>query len=706
MMLSRKTSSILIEGRPGRSPRRCPLPSFKKSSYDSCLRALLILLFCLPVADQLHAQPNAPHKYTISTIAGKAPTPPLDGIAGEASFGKPEGIAVDSLGNIYVSDQGAVRKVNPAGLVTTLAGPHGFGYPNPDFLSSPEIGKSPMFNDQGGLAIDSADNLYVADAIANIIVKISPAGIVTKVAGTPGKKGRSDGLVETAEFNSPNAVAVDGQGNLYISDAGNYTIRKIAVSGAVTTLAGMPGERGTADGIGSTARFNYIYGVAVDSAGVVYVADHQQLSIRKVTPTGLVSTLFCGLEGGGRVAPASSGDRVFPNGVAVDRLGNVFIIGSGNMIRKISLSGVVSNLAGTKNRGHVDGAGQEARFAAPNALTVDRAGNVFVADTDNQAVRKVTPEGLVSTLAGRANSGSAPVTSAVSPSEFRAPSGLALDHTGNVYVADSGSETIKKITPAGIVSVVAGQVGSAGYRDGAVASALFDGPCAIAADTDDNLFVADSRNKVIRKITPAGLVTTLLISLYEDGAVAPTARPTFLKHPVGVAVDRTGNLFVTDSFTNSIVKVTPSGLATTLVSNPNLSSDGLLGPSGAAIDSSGNIYVTDTRHFVIRKVGPTGVMTTLAGRENVGGCVDGAGDAARFYDPIGIAIDKEGNLFVADVLAVRRVTPAGVVTTLAGEPNAMGSEDGKGADARFRGVCGLVVDSSGTFKDELEYFLP
>ena len=230
----------------------------------------------------------------------------------------------------------------------------------------------------------------------------------------------ADGTGSAARFYFPNGVAVDSAGNVYVADTNNYTIRKITPSGVVSTLAGLAGSPGSADGTGSAARFNDPYGVAVDSAGNVYVADTGNNTIRKITPSGVVSTL--------------------------------------------------AGLAGSI--GSADGTGSAARFFQPYGVAVDSAGNVYVADTNNNTIRKITPSGVVSTLAGLAGSfGSADGTG--SAARFYYPEGVAVDSAGNVYVADTGNDTIRKITPSGVVSTLAGLAGSIGSADGTGSAARF-----------------------------------------------------------------------------------------------------------------------------------------------------------------------------------------------------------------------------------------
>ena len=283
----------------------------------------------------------------------------------------------------------------------------------------------------------------------------------TTFAGSPSGAGSSDGTGSAARFRWPNGVALDSTGNVYVADTWNHTIRKTTPDGVVSTVAGLAYKRGSADGTGVNARFAFPFGVALDSAGNVYVADSDNATIRKITPDGVVSTL-AGLAGGyGRADGTGSVARFnSPAGVALDSAGNVYVADSGaNTIRKVTPGGVVTTLAGLAgSQGSVDGTASDARFAEPRGITVDSASNVYVTDTYNPTIRKITPSGVVNTLAGLVGHwGSADGTGSVA--RFSAPAGLAVDDTDNVYVADGGDSTIRKITPGGVVSTLAGLAG-------------------------------------------------------------------------------------------------------------------------------------------------------------------------------------------------------------------------------------------------------
>jgi sugar lactone lactonase YvrE len=356
--------------------------------------------------------------------------------------------------------------------------------------------------------VDSANNLYVADTSNNTIRKITSGGTVSTLAGLVGRSSSVNGTGTAARFEDPYAIAVDGSGNAYVADATDHSIRKITAAGVVTTLAGNPGTFGSADGNGGAALFKSPLGIAADSSGTVYVADTGNSTIRKITPAGVVTTLAgtAGMEGA--LDGTGTGARFYsPYGVATDSAGNVFVLESAGVVRKITAAGVVTTLAGTANAtGFVDGTGTAARFSVPFDLTIDPSGNIYVSDHGNHAVRKVTPAGVVTTLAGSGSPGYANGTGTAA--QFKFPSGIGVDTAGNVFLADTDNQVIRKITPDGVVTTVGG-TRALGSADGAGTAASFYNPKDVAFDASDNMYVTDRGNHTIRKGTPTTTSTTL-----------------------------------------------------------------------------------------------------------------------------------------------------------------------------------------------------
>ena len=608
----------------------------------------------------------------------------VDGQGAAGWFNNPAAVAVDGSGNVYVADtdNSTIRKITPGGVVTTLAGQAGSAG------SADGMGSQARFNGPRGLAVDGSGNVYVADTGNSTIRKITPGGVVTTLAGQVGSAGSAEGTGSEARFNYPAGLAVDGFGNVYVADTENHTIRKITPEGVVTTLAGAAGNYGSADGTGPAASIFQPYGVAVDGLGNVYVADTRNSTLRKITPTGVVTTL-AGRAGSVGFADGTGPAAAFdgPMGVAVDGSGTIYMTDYNNAtIRKITQEGVVTTLAGTaKNWGSVDGTISAATFNFPQGVAVDGSGNVYVADTDNHAIRKITPAGVVTTLAGTAgNQGSADGTGPAAT--FYLPQGVAVDGDGTTYVADSYNATIRKITQEGVVTTLAGTAKNWGSVDGTISAATFAFPWGVAVDGSGNVYVVDAQNSTIRMITPGGVVTTLAGTAGNNGSDDGTGTAASFAFPTGIAVDGAGNVYVADSGNSTIRKITPEGVVTTLAGTARNrgSADGtgagasFTSPYGIAVDGSGNVFVADTENSTIRKIAPGGVVTTLAGMAGRAGFVDGQGSEARFNEPYGLALDASGNLYVADRGndAIRKITPGGRVTTVAGMAGVTGFAPG------------------------------
>ena len=360
------------------------------------------------------------------------------------------------------------------------------------------------------------------------------------LAGLAGSSGSTDGTGSAARFYYPHGIAVDTAGNVFVGDTVNNTIRKVTSAGVVTTLAGSAGSYGSTDATGSTARFYNPYGVAVDTAGNVFVADYNNHTIRKVTSAGVVTTL-AGTAGsfGSTDATGSAARFKNPVGVTVDTGGNIFVTDQKNhTIRKVTSAGVVTTLAGTVGSfGSTDATGSAAKFYEPFGVTVDTAGNIFVADSLNLTIRKVTSAGVVTTLAGLAgSSGSTDATG--SAARFSYPFGVAVDTVGNVFVADRNNRTIRKVTSAGVVTTEAGLAGTSGSNNGLGSAARFNFPGGLTVDSSGNVFVADSYASTIRNSVSSAPATVTLSGLsktYTGSAQAPTTTVS----PSGLALEVT-----------------------------------------------------------------------------------------------------------------------------------------------------------------------
>ncbi len=376
------------------------LISKSPSSYDRLRSALVGVLAIGVFWCSAGAQP-----LNVTTFAGQSGLRGFDdGIGSAARFFGPSGLVADSSGGIYVADalNNTIRRISSAGGVTTFAGGNINEITNlPDRGYADGTGRGALFSFGVGetgrsgartLGLDSAGNLYVADTLNHVIRKLTPAGVVTTLAGSAGNSGSADGAGVAAQFSSPYGVAVDGAGNVYVADAGNNTIRKVTPAGVVSTLAGRDGANsGSTDGSGANARFNNPGGIAADAAGNLYVCDTNNHTVRKVTPAGGVTTLAGSAGARGSSDGLGLNARVNgPTGIAVDGAGNVYVSDTGNgTIRKITPAGVVSTIVGLAGlTGAADGTGNAARLSTPYGVAVDGAGNLFIADSGNHSIRK------------------------------------------------------------------------------------------------------------------------------------------------------------------------------------------------------------------------------------------------------------------------------------------------------------------------------
>jgi sugar lactone lactonase YvrE len=517
-------------------------------------------------------------------------------------------------------------------------------------------GKSARFQDPYGIARDARGNLYVTDG-GTSIRKITPEGSVTTLAGTASASGSADGTGASARFSAITDIAIDAAGNLYVTDSTSHTIRKITPTGIVTTLAGTPGVKGRTNGTGNAARFNRPSGITVDATGNLYVSDTDNMMIRKITSTGAVTT-FAQDD-----STTSNDSRLLagPRGIAIDSAGNLYVVDQASRVnfccsdpayyyssavRKITPQGVVTTLAGPHGTirqgaaglfGSQDGSGTDARFLYPAGITVDASGNLYVTDSGNFTIRKITPAGVVSTLAGTALSKGS-VDGNGSSARFFGSRDITVDSEGNLYLAESYNKTIRKLVANGDVITLAGTAPSAGSRNGIGASALFDGLKGIVSDALGNLYVADKWNHTVRKITPSGEVSTFAGTPGKQGPSAD-----LLESPETIAIDGTGNLYAGSVY--GIKKISPAGVISVVTNDASYANYALTS------DADGNLYTTNATDVL--KISPAGAVSTLARLRN----------GAR-----ALTVDKIGNVYAYADGLFKKITREGVVTTLAAAP--------------------------------------
>lgn len=552
----------------------------------------------------------------------------LDGAGTAARISAAGSPVSDAAGNIYYSDPfvRVIRKVTVDGKVSILAGKSGASG------NTDGAGEAARFNFPLDLVIDSKGDLLVLDS--KVIRKVSASGVVS--------------TIPTSDFKIVSHLAIDKQDNLYISDTGDHHVYKLTPGGTLSMVPVYLGSADTPVMIGEGYNYNGQRGVAVDVAGNLYAAETANNRIRKITPDGTASvfanlpkpytlkldassgliatserTLYkIAADGSATVSPITpAGPAAAACATDLQNIGIGFndnlLINAGAVLCRVA-NGAATVVAGmAKETGRTDGVGDAARFNYIGGMTLDNAGNVYL--THGTDLRKITPAGVVSTVLSGAFTGVG-------------TQGLVMDGSGNLLVIDGCN--ILKVTPAGVVSKLAGRGNIVPfYADGSGDAAGFAYPQGITVDGDGNAYVADSNNSAIRKVTPAGVVTTI---------VAPNALPT--DRPLGITIDSAGNLYVTGR--NGVYKVTQAGVVSTLAPNTAFN-----GAYGIGIDKSGNLYVAETDNHTVRKITPAGVVSTVAGSAGIQGISLGT-LPATLDSPRHLAVSGDGNIYVSTPAAV------------------------------------------------------
>ncbi|MBI4472668.1 MAG: SBBP repeat-containing protein, partial [Acidobacteria bacterium] len=650
----------------------------------------------------------------VTTVAGGSVFTGDGSRATQARLSSPAGVAIDPVaGDIYIADERhhRIRRVEAAtGIITTVAGTGRGGYTPETGLAVASALQSP-----GGIAFDSARNLYIADTDNNRIVRLDPQGRLATVAGgvynyfENGSIG--DGLAATeAVLSSPSAVLIDANGNLYIADTGQNRIRRVdAATGRISTVAGngeydFSGDNGPA----VNASLKSPYGIAIDRAGNLYIADTGNNRVRKVDALSRAITTIAGTgEDGysGDRGPAVRAELSGPSSVAIDNNDNIVIADSWNsVIRRISSTGVITTVAGNGEYGFFgdNGPALQAMLDYPTGAVLDASGNIVFSDRGNQRVRRVSPAGIITTIAGADPAGSSGDGQSATAATLTYPVGIALDASNNLIIADSGNSRVRQVSN-GIITTIAG-TGRWGFSgDGGPArSAEISEPSGIATDQQGNILFADSGNDRIRRIEQArGVITTIAGS--DTGPLA---------WPSGVAVDAAGNVYVADTDNNQIRRIAAGTNAVSVVAGTGrlgFSGDGgpaaqatLDYPTGVAVDPAGNIYVADTFNNRIRKIAAgTNIITTFAGNGDFYGDLGESGPAtdATLSFPTGVAVDPAGDVYIADTCngIIRNVWVAtGLIATVAGNGDyGFSGDNGPATSATFADPNGILIDRDG-----------
>jgi cysteine-rich repeat protein len=633
--------------------------------------------------------------------------------ATQVGFIKPTAVAADVNGNFYIADRwnSQIHRVDINGVISTIAGTGNAG-----FSGDGVVGSSAQISEPTGVAVDGLGNVYIADRGNGRIRRVDFNGIITTVAGNgqSGFGGDGGAATSTALW-APWGVAVDGLGNIYIADTENNRIRRVDVNGIISTIAGtgVAGFSGD-NGPGISARLAYPTSVAVDDVGNVYIADLDNDRIRRLDSNGIIMTVAGngshGYSGDGGVATNAQLAR--PVGVAVDNVGNVYVADQENQrVRRIDGNGLITTVAGTGEYGFAgDGSvALSAQLRYPAGVAVVGSGQIYIADTDNQRIRRIDSNRVINTIAGSGRTSDVVAGGAAVSAKLSFPNGVAVDAAGNVFIADRENQRIRRVDVNGSIDTIAGGGPRGDSGDGGSgAVALLNNPSAVAADGLGNVYIADTYNCRIRRVDGNGIIATVAGNGYAgfsgDGSAAVSAQ---VNYPFGVAVDTRARLYIADSENHRIRRLDSNGVITTVAGTgvSGYGGDGgaatsamLSNPTGLAVDAQGNMFIVDKNNHRIRKVSTNGLITTVAGTGVPGYSGDGgAATSARLAFPAGVAIDAGGNLFIADTdnHRIRRVSN-GVITTVAGTDGTGYAGDGGNATSALLNVpAGVAVDSAG-----------
>jgi uncharacterized protein (TIGR03437 family) len=597
---------------------------------DLLLRAWLLTSSVLLLADS----PG----FTVRTIAGSNLVG--DGAAATAAIlSQTEGIAVDGKGGFYVvdADDCRIRHVAASGQIQTVAGTGVAG-----FNGDAGPGAMIQLNNPYGLAIDGLGNLFVADLGNARVRKLTPDGTLTTVAGGGSKyPGWSTEGVPAASIilKAPRNVAVDRNGNLYISDFGANQIYRVDPGGAFSIVAGTANSGFAGDGgLAKNANLSAPAGLVLDASGALYFADSGNGRVRQIingtintllqipSPTGLAmnasGTLYVAASGYFGTITRAVGQGLTARDVAVDADGTIYLTGN-NTVRRIGTDGSVTVVAGSGASRYYGGDGgpaASARLHNPAGVVVDDLGNVYISDTDNQRIRKISTNGIMTTFAGTGEQGSLNPAGNALLAQLNGPRGLALDSMRNLYVADTANKRVCKITPSGTIVVVIDKLNQ---------------PEAVVVDGHDSVYIADTGGGQVLMLTATGVVSTVAQGL----------------RPAGLAIDKQGNLYLSES--TRISKMSNSGALSTVL-------DGLKDPRGLTLTTSGDLVIAETGAHRVQVLSSTGAVITYG--TGIPGFAGDDGDAhpLQFSSPTDVGVDSAGHIVIADTgnQRIRVLTPA------------------------------------------------
>ncbi len=674
-----------------------------------------------------------------------------------------DGIAVDKNGNIYIAmrDHNIISRVDTLGNMTRFAGTGESGFSGDKGKATEAQLKIPA-----GLTFDKKGNLYIADRNNHRIRKVDTRGIITTVAGngTAGFSG-DGGKATQAQLNLPSGVAVDDKGNIYISDRSNNRVRVVDNKGTITTFAGNGGDGYKGDlGPATQAQLSKPFGLALDKKGNLYIADRENNRVRKVNPQGIITTVAG--DGGfffmGDNGPSYRASIAGPTGVVVDKNGILYIADrNNNRIRSVDTQGMIRTVAGTGQQDY-NGESETARdtnLYLPFGVALDQDGKLLIIDRSHYRIRRIDPRrGSIETVAGNGVKMFAGDGGPATGAKLSFPHGIAVDKKGNVIFSDKGHYRIRRISPDGIIQTIAGTGIRGNIGDGlpalkasiygatslklndkdeiftispssfvsilrkidekgmmrkvldtvskdyleSIAKSKYKGKVQtgelaiittfsdIAFDHKGNMFISDRLNHQIRKVSAQGKITTIAgtgeSAYYGDGGPASEAA---FRDPSALVTDKAGNLYIADGANNMIRKIDSKGIITTIAGNGNHKNTGDGGPAlkagirnmdYLAMSPTGELHIVGMNSHIVRKITKDGNIMTVAGTGDQGFFGDGGpATKAMLKSPSAITFDSKGNLYISDMgnNRIRKVDTSGIITTFAGSGTFGWAQDGE-----------------------------